>query len=93
MDASICIKEIEGIVDKGAAYVGPHSDPLAHVYGTASVLRDIASTDNQRENIATVVAEFKMWFKQSRLDTGADVERERQSVMRAIANLKRAYGV
>jgi hypothetical protein len=91
MDANICIREIERIVEAGPRYVGPHSEPLAHVYGMASVLRDQASTDIQRDDIAAVVAEFKSWFKQTSGNTHQGVEGESERVMAAIANLKRAF--
>jgi hypothetical protein len=93
MDANICIREIERIVDAVPAYVGPHSDPLAHVYGMASVLREMASTHDQRENIAKTVAEFKSWFKQTRVNRSEDIVRARDDVMAAIANLRRAYAL
>ena len=91
MDANICIREIERIVKAGPAYVGPHSEPLAHVYGMASMLRDIASTDNQRDDIATVVSEFKNWFKQTCGNTHKGVAGESEPVIAAIASLKRAF--
>jgi len=91
VDANICIREIERIVEKGAAYVGPHTDPLAHVYGMASFLREMASTDDQKEKIAAAIAEFKEWFKQTRAKPAEDSARTRDNVMAAIADLKRAY--
>jgi hypothetical protein len=91
MDATICIREIERIVESGPNYVGPHGDPLAHVYGMAAFLRDMASTDEQREMIAAAISEFKWWFKQTRARSSEDVARARDNVMVAIANLRRAF--
>ena len=91
MDANICIREIERIVDQGPTYVGPHTDPLAHVYGMASFLREMASTDDQKEKIAVAIAEFKQWFKQTREKPAKDTGRARDNVMASIADLKRAY--
>jgi hypothetical protein len=92
MDASIWINELQTIVARDSAYVGPHGDPLAHVYGVAAQLRDIASTDRQREAVAIAVAEFKRWFKQRFSATAEMRERERRDVMAAIAGLRREYG-
>jgi hypothetical protein len=92
MDASIWINELQTIVVRDAAYVGPHADPLAHVYGVASQLRDIASTDRQREAIAIAVAEFKRWFKGKPGATAERKEREHRDVMAALAGLRREYG-
>jgi hypothetical protein len=92
MDASIWINELQTIVARDAAYVGPHGDPLAHVYGVASQLRDIAATDRQREAIAIAVAEFKRWFKGKSSAVTETRERERRDVMAALAGLKREYG-
>lgn len=92
MDASIWINELQTIVARDSAYVGPHGDPLAHVYGVASQLRDIASTGSQREAIAIAIAEFKRWFKEKPGATAEMRERERRNVMAAIAGLRREYG-
>lgn len=92
MDASIWINELQTIVARDSAYVGPHGDPLAHVYGVASQLRDIASTDPQREAIAIAIAEFKRWFKEKPGATAEMRERERRNVVAAIAGLRREYG-
>jgi len=92
MDPGICIKELERIVSSGSAYIGPHGDPLAHAYGMASVLRDIASTDNQRETIATAVAAIVSWFKGRQISSDETPEREHNAIA-AIADLKRAYGM
>jgi len=91
MDPNVCIGELERIVDLGSAYKGPHGDPLAHAYGMASVLRDIASTHEQRENIAAAMIEVKAWYKanQRSREDGAAAKR---LVVAAIAKLKRAYG-
>ena len=91
MDANIGIREIERIVETGPAYVGPHGDALAHVYGTASALRDIASTEDQRERIARVVAEFKNWFRQTGGNTRAGTGGENEPVFAEIAKLRRAF--
>lgn len=92
MDASIWINELQTIVARDSAYVGPHGDPLAHVYGVASLLRDIASTDRQRQAIAIAIGEFKRWFKEKSSATAEVRERERHDVMAAIAGLRREYG-
>jgi hypothetical protein len=91
MDAGIWINELQTIVARDSAYVGPHGDPLAHVYGVASQLRDIASTDRQREAIAIAVAEFKRWFKEKPSATAEVIARERRDLMVAIAGLRREY--
>jgi hypothetical protein len=91
MDPNICIEELERIVETGSAYMGPHSDPLAHAYGVASVLRDIASTDDQREKIAAAVAEIKSWYKAKQVSIEEGVASEGKA-MAAITELKRAYG-
>ncbi len=91
MDANIWINELQTIVARDSAYVGPHGDPLAHVYGVASQLRDIASTDPQREAIALALTEFKRWFKGKPGATAEVRERERRDVMAAIAGLRREY--
>jgi hypothetical protein len=91
VDANICIREIERIVDQGPTYVGPHTDPLAHVYGMASFLREMASTDDQKEKIAVAIAEFKEWFKQTRVKPAEASARTRENAMAALADLKRAY--
>ena len=91
MDAGIWINELQTIVARDLAYVGPHGDPLAHVYGVASQLRDIASTDRQREAIAIAVAEFKRWFKEKPSATAEVKEREGRELMAAIAGLRREY--
>ena len=91
MDAGIWINELQTIVARDSAYVGPHGDPLAHVYGVASQLRDIASTDRQREAIAIAVAEFKRWFKEKPSATAEVKEFERRDLMAAIAGLRREY--
>ena len=57
----------------------------------ASMLRDIASTDTQRNGIATVVSEFKNWFKQTRGNTHKGFAGESEPVKAAIACLKRAF--
>jgi hypothetical protein len=93
MDANTCINELQSILDKGSAYIGPHSDPLAHVYGMASALRDIASNDSQKEKIAIAVSEFKIWFKGKRAASAEEGQRDHHNVTAAVANLKRAYGV
>ncbi len=92
MDSSIWINELQSIVTRDSAYVGPHVDPLAHVYGVASHLRDMASSDRQREAIAVAVAEFKRWFKEKPSAADEVRERERHDVMAAIARLRREYG-
>jgi hypothetical protein len=90
MDPNICIGELERMVEMGGAYKGPHGDPLAHAYGVASVLRDIASTDEQREDIVATVIEVKAWFKASQksseMGTAAKLK-----VAAALAKLKRAF--
>ena len=91
MDPGIWINELQTIVARDSAYVGPHGDPLAHVYGVASQLRDIASSDRQREAIAIAVAEFKRWFKEKPSATAEVKERERRDLMAAIAGLRREY--
>jgi len=91
MDPNICIGELERIVEMGSAYKGPHGDPLAHAYGVASVLRDIASTDEQRQNIAATVIEVKDWYKANQR-SGEDGAAAKRPVAAAIAKLKRAYG-
>jgi hypothetical protein len=91
MDPNICIRELERIVETGSAYIGPHSDPLAHAYGVASVLRDIASTDVQREKIAAAVAEIKSWYKTKQVSSKESVASERKAIA-AIVDLKRAFG-
>ncbi|MDB6083798.1 MAG: hypothetical protein JWN43_1679 [Gammaproteobacteria bacterium] len=91
MDPTICIREIERIVQAGPGYVGPHSEPLAHVYGVASVLRDQASTEIQREDLAAVISEFKVWFKRTDGNTHDGDPGASERVLAAIANLKRAF--
>ena len=91
MDPNICIAELERIVEMGSAYVGPHDDPLAQAYGVASVLRDLASTEDQREKISTAIAEIVGWYKTNQ---SADLEgatRERRKAVAAIAGLREAY--
>jgi len=91
MDPNVCIGELERIVQMDSSYVGPHGDPLAHAYGMASVLRDLASTDIQREKIAAAVAEIKSWYK-SKHAGAENVSAARRDAFAAIANLKQAYG-
>jgi hypothetical protein len=92
MDASIWINELQTIAAQDSGYVGPHGDPLAHVYGVASQLRDIASTDRQREAIAIAIAEFRRWFKAKPSATAEVRERERRAVLAAIGGLRGEYG-
>jgi hypothetical protein len=91
MDPNICIAELERIVKLGPAYVGPHDDPLAQAYGVASVLRDLASTENQKEKISMAIAEIVNWYRANqRVDSGG-AARERQKAVAAIADLRQAY--
>jgi hypothetical protein len=92
MDPNISIHELETIVELGTQYVGPHGDALAHVYGTAAMLRDLSPTERQRQKLADVVAEFRAWFTHggpAREDGVADPGRQR--VRSALADLKQAY--
>jgi hypothetical protein len=91
MDPNVCIGELERIVQMGGAYRGPHGDPLAHAYGVAAVLQDIASTDEQREDIVAAMIAVKGWFiaNQKSSEEGAAAKRQ---VGAALAKLKRAYG-
>lgn len=91
MDANICINELQAIVDRGAAYQGPHSDPFAHVFGMAAVLRDMASTDDQKDKIAAAISEFRIWFQARRSAPGEELDRARHNVIEAVAKLKEAY--
>jgi|SRR5580658_8991647 hypothetical protein len=91
MDPNIYIGELERIVEMGAAYKGPHGDSLAHAYGVASVLRDIASTDEQREDIAAAVVQLKGWFKANQV-SGEDGAAAKRQAVAALIKLKRAFG-
>jgi hypothetical protein len=90
MDPNICIGELQRIAEMGGAYKGPHGDPMAHAYGVASVLRDIASTDEQRENIAAAMIEVKGWFKANQISSEEGAAAKRR-VDAALDKLKRAY--
>jgi hypothetical protein len=92
MDPNIGINELERIVRLGSNYRGPHGDPLAHAYGMASMLRDIAVTDSQRESIATAVAKIVSWFKANQISSNETAELEHGALV-AIKSLRRAYGI
>jgi hypothetical protein len=91
MDPNICIAELERIVKMGPAYVGPHGDPLAQAYGVASVLRDLASTENQKEKISMAIAEIVSWYKANQRVESEGAAPERQKAVAAIADLRQAY--
>jgi hypothetical protein len=91
MDPNICIAELERIVKMGPAYVGPHGDPLAHAYGVASVLRDLASTDDQKEKVSMAIAEIVSWYKANQRADSEGAAREVQKAIAAIAALRDAY--
>jgi hypothetical protein len=91
MDPNIYIAELERIVKMGSAYVGPHGDPLAQAYGTASVLRDLASTEDQKERISLAVTEIVGWYKVNQRAGSEGAARERQKAVDAIDGLRQAY--
>jgi hypothetical protein len=91
MDPNIYIAELERIVTMGSAYVGPHGDPLAHAYGTASVLRDLASTEDQKEKISLAITEIVSWYKANQRAGSEGAARERQKAVDAIDGLRQAY--
>jgi hypothetical protein len=91
MDPNISIAELERIVNMGPAYVGPHGDPLAHAYGVASVLRDLASSEDQKEKISAAIAEMVNWYKATQRADSAGAARERQKALSAIEDLRLAY--
>ncbi len=91
MDPNICIAELERIVKMGRTYIGPHGDPLAHAYGVASALRDLASTDDQKEKISMAIAEIVSWYKANQRADSEGAAREGERAIAAIAALRDAY--
>ncbi len=92
MDFAAYIAELELILEKGSRYPGAvHADPMMRVKEIVALLRGNATNGYQREKAATVMHEFKSYFKEKRSITEDEIKQQRSFVMDAISKLKRAY--